>query len=288
MENSFYYRVISSPEEGSGMPLEVLFAGESQTKPLHRLGPKVYDFYLLHHVLSGKGEFACQGVVYRLVAGQSFLIEPGQLVSYQSDQSEPWAYRWIAFQGPWAQQAAAAAGFSPSSPLADTGRSSRPKLALRRSMEYLRRPAGAQLGAASCLQAALAEFAAARGRAARPEQGVSPDDGGIASQMIRYLSTQYAEPISMEGMAESIGYSRAYLSRVFKKHAGMTPVSFLLRLRIDKGRRMLRERRDLTVEQVASSVGLQDSLYFSKQFRRFYGESPSDYRESVWNSMREP
>lgn len=51
---------------------------------------------------------------------------------------------------------------------------------------------------------------------------------------------------------------------------------------------MLRERRDLTVEQIASSVGLQDALYFSRQFRRFHGESPTDYRESVWHSLREP
>ncbi|ASS66769.1 MULTISPECIES: AraC family transcriptional regulator [unclassified Paenibacillus] len=288
MEKSFYYKVVPASEGGAEMPLEVLFAGESQTKPGHRLGPKVHDFYLLHHVLSGKGEFLCRGAVHRLEAGQSFLIEPGQLVSYQADSADPWCYRWIAFQGPWAPHAAAAAGFDIASPTADTGRSSRPRLALKRSMRYLRQPAGAQLGAVACLHAVLAEFAAARGRDAGPEPGEGSDDGGIASQMIRYLSTQYAEPISMEGMAESFGYSRAYLSRVFKQHAGMSPVSFLLRLRIDKGRRMLRERRDLTVEQIASSVGLQDALYFSRQFRRFHGESPTDYRESVWHSLREP
>lgn len=51
----FYYRVASSAETGAGQPLEILFAGEGQTRPGHRIGPKVYDFYLLHHVLSGRG-----------------------------------------------------------------------------------------------------------------------------------------------------------------------------------------------------------------------------------------
>ncbi|MBW7457649.1 helix-turn-helix domain-containing protein, partial [Paenibacillus sepulcri] len=67
----------------------------------------------------------------------------------------------------------------------------------------------------------------------------------------------------------------------FKQHTGMTPVTFLLKLRLDKARQLLRERQELTTQQIAASVGLQDPLYFSKQFRRFYGLSPSAYREEM-------
>ncbi|WP_245851118.1 AraC family transcriptional regulator [Paenibacillus herberti] len=277
----FYYRVASSPEAGNGNAYEVLYAGESQTRPGHRLGPRVFDFYLLHHVLSGKGEFTSRGVVYRLEAGQSFLIEPEQLVTYASNPEYPWAYRWIAFRGPLAGEAVAA--FGNNSPVADTGRNRRPAAALRRAMDYLKQPAGAQLGAAGCLQLVLADIAASTAIRNEPDRsGGNDEDNGLVKSLLRLLETQYAEPITMEGLAEALGYSRAYLSRVFKRQIGVTPVSYLLRLRIDKGRLMLRERRTLTVEQVASSVGLQDALYFSRQFRRFYGESPSEYREAVW------
>jgi AraC-like DNA-binding protein len=61
----------------------------------------------------------------------------------------------------------------------------------------------------------------------------------------------------------------------------VSPITFLLNLRIDKARQMIREREGLTIEQISASVGLQDSLYFSKQFRRLYGLSPSAYRESM-------
>lgn len=61
----------------------------------------------------------------------------------------------------------------------------------------------------------------------------------------------------------------------------MTPVAFLLRLRIDKARQLLRERPDLTVEQIANSVGIPDALYFSKQFKRFYAQAPSAYRHDM-------
>ncbi|MED4599917.1 AraC family transcriptional regulator, partial [Paenibacillus validus] len=100
-------------------------------------------------------------------------------------------------------------------------------------------------------------------------------------QALQYLSAQYAEPITIELMAETLGYNRAYLSTLFKEHTGVSPVTFLLRLRLDKARRLLRERPELTVEQIASSVGFQDPLHFSKQFKRQYQTSPSEYRRSL-------
>jgi AraC-like DNA-binding protein len=99
--------------------------------------------------------------------------------------------------------------------------------------------------------------------------------------MIQYMSTQYAHPVSIEQMSASLGYNRAYLSRIFKQETGLSPVTYLLKLRIDKSRQLLRERPDLSIEQVSASVGLPDALYFSKQFKRFHGEAPTLYRENI-------
>ncbi len=119
-------------------------------------------------------------------------------------------------------------------------------------------------------------------------EGVSPSyqqktessstQANIVQQAIHYLTTQYAEPITIEGMSESLGYNRAYLSRLFKQYSQFTPATFLLRFRVDKARQLLRERSELSIEHIASSVGFQDPLYFTKQFRRFYHLTPSEYR----------
>lgn len=103
----------------------------------------------------------------------------------------------------------------------------------------------------------------------------------IVKQMIHYMSSQYAHPVSIEDMCNSLGYNRAYMSRIFKKETGMTPITYLLKLRIDKARQLLRERPELSTQQIAASVGLTDALYFSKQFKRFYQVSPTGYRASV-------
>lgn len=277
------YKVASNPVITYNEHMNVLFAGESQTKPSHQRGPKVYDFYLMHTVLEGKGEFTCGGTSYSLEAGHTFLIEPEKLVSYMSDADEPWLYRWVAFNGPQAAELVQAAGFSITNPVTETSQIRRVGVLYNSIFSVFRKsdPA-AHMKAAGYLQLLLAEFCSIHQMAEDHAALAGVDNSDkLMQQMIHYLSTQYAQPVSIEQMAESFGYNRAYLSRLFKRYTGVSPITFLLNLRIDKARQMIREREGLTIEQIAASVGLQDSLYFSKQFRRLYGLSPSAYRESM-------
>lgn len=278
------YTVASNPsptpasDEAASL-LHVLFAGESQTKPGHRLGPKVYDFYLMHLILSGKGAFTLGGVRRELSAGDTFLIRPEELVSYESDPREPWRYRWIAFSGARADGLVREAGF-PDGESVTALQDKRKAALLYRSIYLTFRGArsSASVQAAGWLHLLMALYQdqrADKGHQAHLKRQESDD---IHQQVIHYLNTQYSHPVSIEQMSEALGYNRAYLSRAFKRRAGMSPVSFLLKLRLDKAKLMLRERPELTVEQISASVGLQDALYFSKQFRKQFGQSPTAYR----------
>jgi AraC-like DNA-binding protein len=279
------YYVISNPHPQQENDLLVLFAGESQTEPAHQLGPKVYDYYLIHHVISGKGRFTAQGREFQLSAGDSFIIEPEQLVSYISDEEDPWYYRWIAFTGKQAAGLIASTGIPVSQPIIHTGQRRQAAVLFRRFQQtFHQKQTGANLKANGYLHLLLAAYSEALAPAS--PLGVVPhtESERIVARAIHYLSTQYAEPITIEMMAESLGYNRAYLSRLFKKLTLVTPVTFLLKLRVDKARHLLRERLELTVEQIAASVGFQDPLYLSKQFRRWYGLSPTEYREQMKQS----
>ncbi|WP_424767951.1 AraC family ligand binding domain-containing protein [Paenibacillus sp. sgz302251] len=279
------YTVASNPiiAQNENSPLNVLFAGESQTKPLHRLGPKVYDFYLMHIVLEGKGKFICEGQTHMLGAGHTFLIEPEQLISYESDGEDPWRYRWVAFNGNQAAELVLSAGIKAVQQVVLSTNWRRADGLFRQIYETFRRGDGAaDMMAVGYLYLLLAEYKTLlhpqSGNTLRTSQAESDH---LLKQVVHYLSTQYAQPVSIEQMAESLGYNRAYLSRLFKQRTGASPVTFLLKLRIDKARHMLRERPELTVEQIAASVGLQDALYFSKQFRRMHGQSPTAYRNAM-------
>jgi AraC-like DNA-binding protein len=334
MEKRPTYDVVSNPflpEKGEEDDLYILFAGHSQTKPGHQNGPRVFDYYLIHVVLSGRGTFECDGERFHLAAGDSFVIEPGKLVTYRADPQDPWFYRWIAVKGARAGQLLTRCGIDwakpvvcgcgPELPPARTEggkswgaagvevRAGRRKTAaenghaadeagcpagderllpacwIERTEETFRaREPGGALEATGCFHMLLAGFAAVlKPNRSREVRGLTRIERHMR-QAAERLTAQFAEPIRIDRLAEQFGYSRSYFSKMFKKVNRVTPVEFLTSLRTGKARQMLRERPDLSVEQIACSVGYQDALYFSKQFRKVYGLSPSEYRKSVLRS----
>ncbi|NEW07535.1 AraC family transcriptional regulator [Paenibacillus sp. SYP-B3998] len=276
------YYVVSNPLPAQDQKLTVLFAGESQTKPEHRLGPKVVDYYLIHYVISGKGVFSCHGQEHELGTGDSFIIEPEQLISYVSDELDPWHYCWIAFTGAHASHLVNSIGVNPLHPVIYTKRNRHIPVLFRHIQQALRaKKINAQMKACGYLQLLFADYYEVLAAPTLTGIVAEAESDRIVQQAIHYLTTQYAEPITIELMAESLGYNRAYLSRLFKRHTQVTPITFLLKLRVDKARLLLRERLELTIEQIAASVGFFDPLYFSKQFKRLYGVSPSAYRNQI-------
>ncbi|MFI2858437.1 AraC family transcriptional regulator [Paenibacillus sp. JSM ZJ436] len=278
MSNEETYSVSSSPVLPLHDRLIVLFSGVSQTAPLHALGPKLYDYYLLHLVEAGKGTFQTEHALYELGPGDAFLIHPGQLVSYVSDAEEPWRYRWVAFKGQEAEGLVKAAGMLPDTPVVFNPGSHRPARYIRLIQEcFSRKQDQAHIAASGYFQLLWAELMTHTRRHVLPSAAETQIQRTV-KQMITVMTSQYAHPVSIEQMCASLGYNRAYLSRIFKKETGLPPVTYLLKLRMDRAKRLLRERPDLSVEQVSASVGLPDSLYFSRQFKRFCGMSPTAYR----------
>jgi AraC-like DNA-binding protein len=261
--------------------LVVLFAGHEQTPPLHNVGPQILDYHLVHFVTGGRGTFECRGRTYMLEKGDHFFIFPGELVRYASDGDNPWSYRWIGFKGTQADAMLAGIGISASRPTVNTGGSRKIPACYRR----IERTLGEGLPAADWqaggyMRVLLGEIAKILGMPEKRSPAAGPGTL-LAEQAVRWLTLQYHKPISIEQMARDLGYHRTYLAKQFKAHTGVSPVQFLLRLRLEKARQLLQE--PLTIEQVAASVGFADPLYFSKQFRARYGYSPSEYRRSERN-----
>ncbi|GAA3403900.1 AraC family transcriptional regulator [Paenibacillus hodogayensis] len=275
MEKRFSVSVNPHPGKGE---LVVLFGGREQTLPGHNIGPQVYDYFLVHHVVSGKGTFQCLGRTYELAAGDSFFIFPGELFRYTADGEEPWTYRWIGFRGDRAEELLSVLDISRHRPIAKPQKHRR-AATLFHQMERLlgEARAGCDLRSSGLLRVLLAEYE--RGGELRAEgagAGRSPVEQQVERTM-RWLSVQYSQQVSIEEMSRSLGYNRTHLSKMFKQHTGMTPMHFLLKIRMERAKLLLREA--LTVEQVAASVGFADPLYFSKQFKKWFGRSPTEYRQ---------
>ncbi|MDE7313521.1 MAG: AraC family transcriptional regulator [Eubacterium sp.] len=97
---------------------------------------------------------------------------------------------------------------------------------------------------------------------------------------IRYFSENYNTDIVIDDYAASIHRSTAWFIRGFKKYTGMTPMQFIISVRIENAQRLLCSQ-DYNVTEVASIVGYDNPLYFSRLFKKQTGISPTDYRRNL-------
>jgi YesN/AraC family two-component response regulator len=106
-------------------------------------------------------------------------------------------------------------------------------------------------------------------------------EADLAKAVQVYLQENYRQPYSLERLAASFGCKAAYLLRLYRKITGSTPTQDLIRLRIEKAKRLLVGHRPLEIKQVAYAVGYEDALYFSRLFKKETGQSPSAFRDSM-------
>lgn len=111
------------------------------------------------------------------------------------------------------------------------------------------------------------------------EDGVS---SGVSAEetmnlLRNYIRGHFAEDIDMASLASSFGFSSAYLSKIFNRFEGTSPVKYLTSLRINEARHLLLNT-NLTIKEVGERVGYDDQFYFSNVFRKTTGSSSSVFR----------
>jgi AraC-like DNA-binding protein len=278
------HSVAINPYPGKG-EVVVLFGGNAQTAPNHRVGLQVLDYHLVHYVVSGKGSFQCLGREYKLHAGDSFFIFPGELAGYASDDKDPWNYRWIGFKGTHVDQILSNIGISAHRPTIGPNANRRIPVLYHQIQQTLQQAdPNCDLQAGAYIRLLLAEYSANRIDPQISRENAPSEIELQIERAIRWLTLQYSQPISIEDMAQTLGYHRTHLSKMFKQHTGVSPMNFLLKIRMERAKLLLNQ--PLTIEQIASSVGFSDALYFSKQFKKWYGCSPTDYRNSTQGKDR--
>ena len=98
----------------------------------------------------------------------------------------------------------------------------------------------------------------------------------VVDQTLAYLYEHYNDKIDLETLARQIFCSESHLARSFKKYTGMTVVSFVHKIRIEKSRHMLKEE-GLSVKEAAERAGYQNLNHFYKYFKQYTGMTPAAY-----------
>ncbi|WP_409346154.1 helix-turn-helix domain-containing protein [Paenibacillus sp. MBLB4367] len=109
------------------------------------------------------------------------------------------------------------------------------------------------------------------------EENVRFTDHPEVNRVIQYMLEHYKENIKVTDLAKLVAINGDYLSTVFGKKTGLTPIAYLQNIRIEQAKRLLLHTK-LSVEEIAFQTGFADDAYFIKVFKRMVGQTPSSFR----------
>lgn len=237
-----------------------------------------HPFTELFYVVDGKGEFNIQGQRFPVKANDFVIINPQVEHTELSSPDEPLEYIVLGING---------LSFSNLTPVSEGGHpfsffnlrdeqkdilrylNAMVQEATSQSMSY-------ELVCHNLLEILLIKIL--RHQHFDLEVGKQSKATKDISFIKHYLETYYHESIQLEDLASMTHLSRFYISHSFKKEIGMSPMEYLIAIRIKESKILLRTT-NYSISQVADIVGFTTPTYFSKQFRKSTGISPTDYRE---------
>lgn len=266
-------RLVSDFSEVDSLVLD--YCGIEDCRPGFQLEPYIRKSYLMHVVFGGKGTYTSGGKTYNLKAGDLFFIYPGQLTKYRADVNDPWTYGWIGFHGFRAEEIARKMGLTREQPVRKTDRLGDIRTCVDRMLMANSLSWTDQLLRISGM---LVIFAFLSEGIGEDTEGMTEQSSEYVKKGIDFIRKNYMKDIKVNQIAESIGISRSYLTKVFHKAIFLSPQEYLINLRAQQAAYLLKQT-DASIKEIAYSCGYSDGVSFSKSFKKMYGMSPRQYRD---------
>lgn len=99
----------------------------------------------------------------------------------------------------------------------------------------------------------------------------------IIKKTIRYISQNYANPLTLELVANQVHLNPSYFSTLFKQSTGSSFKEYLNMVRVEESKRLL-ANTDYALIDIAIATGFEDQSYFTKVFKRYTGLTPKQFR----------
>ena len=103
------------------------------------------------------------------------------------------------------------------------------------------------------------------------------ENGRFMKQVAEYVSRNITEPITLDALAKEFRLSKNYFSRLFKHCFGMPPIAYVLKQKVEFSKYMLTYTNQ-KISSIATDLGFADQSHFSKTFRHYQGQYPSEFR----------
>ena len=97
-------------------------------------------------------------------------------------------------------------------------------------------------------------------------------------ELKNYIEQNIDKPITLDELAARVNFNKTYLVKRFKTLFEVSPIKFVLNMRIEKAKQMLISE-NLSIQEIAEKVGFNSLHYFSSVFKQIEGVAPTEYRK---------
>ncbi len=235
------------------------------------------DHYILYFVNEGRGSVMMRKAACKVEAGQGFVVFPGVETSIKSHYKDTMNVTWVAFSGYLVDRYLSRASLSVYDPVFSDNAAGETRKCFDALLE-----ASTRFPNRYCkMMAQLYSIFGVLLDTVEPE--IHPSTATPEYYLVRaldFIDTNYYENILVEDIAAAVGVSKKAITAVFTSLTGFAPKDYLIYYRLCKSVDLLRDQ-NLSIDMIASSVGYNDQFYFSKQFKKNVGMTPSQCRKKM-------
>jgi len=273
---SSVYKQSFKQTQTNNIELSIYNCGLQSCENGYSWGPGVRDHYLIHYVAAGRGTYVVSGITHEVKSGDIFLAKPSQLITYTADQDDPWEYYWVGFNGSNANKLVAQLPFGAEQPVYTCKNPEKVKKALFNI--FLSR--GPENYSEALMVGYLYIFLAELMKETEHTESRAQSSSSVyVSNAVKFIQFNYSHEITIDDIAKAVGVSRSHLYRVFMSNLNESPIDYLTNYRINEACYLLRSG-NLSIAEIATSVGFFDQFYFSRVFKKNKGVPPSKYLAS--------
>ena len=272
LKNEIYYHYISS--NNNDVLYNIVFGYENCSKDKMQIGPSKKNVFVLHYVLSGRGELHIQDKQFALSTDDVFLIPPDIQYEYKQDLDFPWEYIWFEFSGSKAKFFCNEARLTLESPVYHC------KNAIIREdlLEVLDCPDSSialELHSLAHMYKLISQIIDERHVKMNP---ISKKQNTI-NAVQNYININLSDSnLGLKKISDAIYMNASYLSRIFKEVTGVNLNKHINRMRVQKAIELLLEKT-YSIKDITFMVGYKDPHYFSSIFKKYISANPSKFKD---------
>jgi AraC-like DNA-binding protein len=291
MNNYYKYLPVSDADENWGLCVLDVGCGRIEASsvyprkdhPAHhyfnwKKGRVLNEFQLIY-ITRGSGVFESRQVPQKKVtAGSIILLFPGQWHRYKPEPKEGWDEYWIGFKGNIMDQLVRKSFFSAKNPILHLGMH---ESLLKIFLEIIETARQEKSAFQPLISGALLHLLGDIQFIHRQKEYKEED---IISSSVNKAKILFREDIdsviSIEQIAQELQVGYSWFRKIFKNYTGMAPGQYLIQLKIEKSKLLLRDGSK-SIKEIAYELKFDTNFYFSKLFKEKTGFTPAQYRKKM-------